>query len=75
VKKLGEGRYSGLFANAPRDLPVRREGDLTEFMEASISDWMFLRNGGIVGGETIQPMPKSLPKRAADALRARLERP
>src|SRR5690242_11260386 len=73
VKKLGEGRYSGRFANAPRDLPGRREGDLVEFTEASISDWMFLRNGKIVGGETIRPMLKSLPKRDADALRARLE--
>jgi len=75
VKKLGGGRYSGRFANAPRDLPGRREGDLVEFTEASISDWMFLRNGKIVGGETIRPMLKSLPKRDADALRARLERP
>jgi uncharacterized protein YegJ (DUF2314 family) len=36
---------------------------------------MFLRNGKIVGGETIRPMLKSLPKRDADALRARLEKP
>jgi uncharacterized protein YegJ (DUF2314 family) len=75
VKKLGAGLYSGRFANAPRDLPGRREGDLVEFTEASISDWMFLRNGKIVGGETIRPMLKSLPKRDADALRARLEKP
>ena len=75
VKKLGEGRYSGRFANAPRDLPGRREGDLVEFTQASISDWMFLRDGKIVGGETLRPLLKSLPKRDADALRARLERP
>jgi uncharacterized protein YegJ (DUF2314 family) len=74
VKKLGEGHYSGGFANAPRDLPGRREGDLVEFTAASISDWMFLRDGKIVGGETIRPLLKSLPKRDADALRARLER-
>jgi Uncharacterized protein conserved in bacteria (DUF2314) len=61
VKKLGEGRYSGLFANAPRDLPGRREGDLAEFTETSISYWMFLRNGKIVGGATIHPMLKSHP--------------
>ena len=36
---------------------------------------MFLRNGKIVGGETLRPLLKSLPKRYADALRARLERP
>jgi uncharacterized protein YegJ (DUF2314 family) len=75
IKKVGDGRYSGRFANSPRDLPGKREGDLVEFREANISDWMFLRNGKIVGGETIRPMLKSLPKADADALRARLETP
>jgi uncharacterized protein YegJ (DUF2314 family) len=64
VAKLSEGRYSGLFANTPRDLPGRREGDLAGFTETSISDWMFLRNGKIVGGEIIHPMLKSHPRPA-----------
>ena len=75
VKKLGDGRYSGRFANSPRDLPGKRQGDLVEFADTSISDWMFLRNGKIVGGETIRPMLKSLPKADAAALRARMETP
>ena len=75
VKKLGNGTYSGRFANAPRDLPGRREGDLARFTDADISDWMFMRDGKIVGGETIKPLLKSMPKRDADALRARMESP
>jgi uncharacterized protein YegJ (DUF2314 family) len=75
VKKTADGRYSGRFANAPRDLPGRRAGDLAEFGEADISDWMFTRNGKIVGGETIRPLLKALPKADADALRARMEAP
>jgi uncharacterized protein YegJ (DUF2314 family) len=75
VKKLADGRYSGRFANAPRYLPGKREGDLVEFREADISDWMFLRNSKIVGGETIRVLLKSLPKDDADTLRARLEAP
>jgi uncharacterized protein YegJ (DUF2314 family) len=75
VKKLPGGRYSGRFANQPRDLPGKRAGDLVEFAEADISDWMFMRNGKIVGGETIRVLLKSLPKADADALRARLETP
>lgn len=75
VKKTADGRYSGRFANAPRDLPGKRAGDLVEFREADISDWMFTRNGKIVGGETIRPLLKSLPKADADALRARMETP
>ena len=75
VKKLGNGSYWGRFANAPRDLPGKREGDLAEFKDADISDWMFMRNGKIVGGETIKPLLRSMPKRDADALRARMESP
>jgi uncharacterized protein YegJ (DUF2314 family) len=75
VKKTADGRYSGRFANAPRDLPGKKAGDVTEFKEADISDWMFMRNGKIVGGETIRPLLKAVPKADADALRARLESP
>jgi uncharacterized protein YegJ (DUF2314 family) len=75
VKTTADGRYSGRFANAPRDLPGRKAGEVALFSESDISDWMFLRNGKIVGGETIRPLLKSLPKADADALRARLETP
>ncbi len=75
VKKLAVGRYSGRFANTPRYLPGKREGDVTEFKEADITDWMFIRNGKIVGGETIKLLLKSLPKPDADALRAKMETP
>jgi uncharacterized protein YegJ (DUF2314 family) len=75
VKKLPNGAYSGFFANEPRDLPGKRAGDPVKFSEADISDWMFMRNGKIVGGETIKPTLKSLPKADADALRARMEQP
>jgi len=75
VKKVADGRYSGRFANAPRHLPGKRAGDLAEFNEADISDWMYLRNGKIVGGETIRPMLKLMTKADADALRARMETP
>ena len=75
VKKLPDGRYSGRFANQPRDLPGKRIGDLVEFSQADVSDWMFMRNGKIVGGETIRPTLKHMPKASADALRARMETP
>lgn len=75
VKRLPDRRFSGRFGNAPRDLPGQHEGDQVEFKQADISDWMFMRNGKIVGGATIRPMLKSLPRADADALRARLERP
>jgi uncharacterized protein YegJ (DUF2314 family) len=75
VKELADGRYSGRLANEPRYLPGKRVGDLVEFKEADMFDWMFMRDGKIVGGETIRVLLKSLPKADADALRARLETP
>lgn len=75
VKKQPDGTFTGLFANQPRDLPGKHAGDKVSFTEADISDWMFMRNGKIVGGETIKPTLKSLPKADADALRARMETP
>jgi uncharacterized protein YegJ (DUF2314 family) len=75
VKALGDGRYSGRFANMPVYLPGQQLGELVEFGEADIADWMFLRSGRIVGGETIRLLLESLPKADADALRARLETP
>ena len=75
VKKLPGGDYAARFADTPRNMPGKRFGDLTGFKDADISDWMFMRNGKIVGGETIKPLLKSMPKADADALRARMEQP
>ena len=44
-------------------------------LETDISDWMYLRNGKIVGGETIKPLLKAMPKADANALSARMETP
>lgn len=75
VKRKPGGTYAGRFANAPRDLPGKHEGDPVEFKDADISDWMFMRNGKIVGGETIKPLLKSMSKAEADAYRAMMETP
>jgi uncharacterized protein YegJ (DUF2314 family) len=74
VEKLLNGKYSGRFSNEPSNLP----GDIfdqAEFEQASITDWMFMRNDKIVGGETIKLLLKSMPKETADAMRARMEQP
>src|ERR1700722_15023760 len=52
VKKLSDGNYSGRLANELSDLPGMNIGDQVEFKQIDISDWMFMRNEKIVGGET-----------------------
>ena len=74
VKKLSDGNYSGRFANEP-DLLGKNIGDQVEFKQTDISDWMFMRNEKVVGGETIKALLKSMPKEEADAVRARMEQP
>jgi uncharacterized protein YegJ (DUF2314 family) len=75
VEKLPDGNFSGRFANEPSDLPGKDEGDQVEFKLADITDWLFIRNEKIVGGETIKLLLKSMPKEQADAMRAQMEQP
>ena len=75
VEKLPDGNYSGRFANEPSDLLGKNIGDQVKFKQIDISDWMFMRNEKVVGGETIKALLKSMPKEEADALRARMEQP
>ena len=75
VEKLPDGSYSGRFSNEPDNLPGKDIGDQAEFKQADISDWMFMRNEKVVGGETIKVVLNSMPKEEADAMRARMEQP
>ena len=74
VEKLPDGNFSGRFANQPSDVPGN-EGDQVEFKQADIADWLFIRNGKVVGAETMKLLLKSMPKEQADAMRAQMEEP
>ena len=73
VEKLPDGNYSGRFANEPNHLLGKNVGDQVKFKQTDISDWMFMRNEKVVGGETIKVLMKSMPKEEADVMRARME--
>jgi|SRR5271168_4615000 uncharacterized protein YegJ (DUF2314 family) len=75
VEKLPEGHLSGRFANEPSDLPGKNEGDQAEFKQADITDWLFIRNEKVVGGETLKLLLKSMTSEEADAIRAQMEQP
>jgi uncharacterized protein YegJ (DUF2314 family) len=75
VKKLSDGNYSGEFANEPSELLGKDIGDQVEFKQIDISDWMFMRNEKVVGGETIKAILKFMPEEEAEAMRARMEQP
>jgi uncharacterized protein YegJ (DUF2314 family) len=74
IEPLANGKLAGRLANDPRDIEGKF-GDPVEFRSEQISDWMFMRNGKIVGGETIRVLLPRMPKAQADDLREKLEKP
>lgn len=75
IKKRPDGRFSGIINNDPNYIRSVQRGQRYVFSEDMISDWLFLRNGKMVGIYTMRPMLKRMPKAQADRYRAMLESP
>jgi uncharacterized protein YegJ (DUF2314 family) len=74
LQKRSDGKLTGQLANDPKNFKGKA-GDPIEFGPEQIYDWMFMRNGKIVGNETMRPLLSRMPKELADQYRARLEKP
>jgi uncharacterized protein YegJ (DUF2314 family) len=74
ITRDGE-RLVGTIENDPNYAKHVGRGQRYAFDEDHISDWMFRRNGKIVGAETLRVMLPRMPKDQADGLRAQLEKP
>jgi uncharacterized protein YegJ (DUF2314 family) len=61
VSRNGD-RFTGRLANDPVDLAGARKGSQVSFNRADIDDWMYLRNGKIVGNETARVIISRLPE-------------
>ena len=70
--RIGTDRYQGQVANQPVNVDGIKIGSVIEFGEGQISDWMFRRDGKIVGYETLRPLLKGMPERQAASLRMQL---
>lgn len=68
-------KYSGTINNTPEIVSNVSEGDRFEFAAGDISDWLYRRNGKIVGNETMRPLLKRMPAEQAEQYRAMLETP
>jgi uncharacterized protein YegJ (DUF2314 family) len=66
---------SGIINNEAMAVTAVREGERYTFKDADISDWMFVRNGKIVGNETVRVLLKHMSPEEAAATRAMLETP
>jgi uncharacterized protein YegJ (DUF2314 family) len=70
-----DGKTTGVINNVPRDVKGIRVGQRIDIAEAQISDWMFMRNGKMVGNYTLRPLLKRMPPKDAARYRAMLETP
>ena len=70
-----DGKVFGEIPDEPKVVKSVKNGQRVEVPEASISDWMFMRNKKIVGNYTLRPLLKNMPQDQADELRAMLETP
>jgi uncharacterized protein YegJ (DUF2314 family) len=66
---------TGVPNNLPRDATWLLPGQRTDIAENRISDWMFMRNGKIVGNFTLRPALRHMPPEEAARYRAMLEEP
>jgi uncharacterized protein YegJ (DUF2314 family) len=74
IERKGETLY-GIIDNEPKLVGTVKLGERISFKDDMISDWMFMRNGKLVGNETMRPLLKRMPKQQADRYRAMYEMP
>ena len=73
--KRREGKIFGKIGNDPRVVRSVKFGQEVEIPEEKISDWLFIRNGKMVGNYTLRAVFKYMPKDEAERMKARMEDP
>jgi uncharacterized protein YegJ (DUF2314 family) len=74
IQRKGD-KISGLISNDPSSVMIVKPGQRYEFTGAEITDWMFLRNGKIVGNLTLRPLLKRMEPEQAEYYRRMLQKP
>jgi uncharacterized protein YegJ (DUF2314 family) len=64
---FNDGRYSGVLVNQPYHVSAYRAGDRVFFAIDDVSDWMYTRDGRIVGGLSIKYLIEGIPELDRDA--------
>jgi uncharacterized protein YegJ (DUF2314 family) len=70
-----DGKTAGIISNTPTLVKSVTQGQRYEFSEDQISDWLYKRNGKMVGNETMRPLLKRMPREQAEAYRSLYETP
>jgi len=60
--QFSNGRYFGVLTSTPRYLGGMKKGDRVIFDMEAITDWMYVRDGKIIGGESIKYLVEKIPE-------------
>ena len=70
-----DGKTLGTINNDPDTVASVKLGQRIEIPEADISDWLYMRNGKMVGNETIRPLLKTMSKEEAETYKKMMADP
>jgi len=70
-----ESKTMGTINNDPNKVSTVKLGERIKIPEADISDWMYLRDGKVVGNYTLRPLLKKMPAKEAEQLSKMLADP
>lgn len=70
-----DGKILGTIDNDPKIVGSVKFGDRIEISEGNISDWMYMRNGKMVGNHTVRPLFKRMPASEVERIRKMLADP
>lgn len=70
-----DGKKMGTINNDPNIVASVKLGDRIEIPDADISDWLYMRDGKMVGNETLKPLLKTMPAAEAEKLKMMMANP
>jgi uncharacterized protein YegJ (DUF2314 family) len=70
-----DGKISGTINNDPNIVKSVKLGDRIEITADDISDWMYMRDGKMVGNRTMVPLFKSMPPEEVEQFKSMMAEP
>jgi uncharacterized protein YegJ (DUF2314 family) len=70
-----DGKILGTIDNDPNSVGSVKRGDRIEIREDDISDWLYMRDGKMVGNHTVRPLFKRMPASEVERIRKVLADP
>jgi uncharacterized protein YegJ (DUF2314 family) len=69
------GKVYGLIGNEPNTVTSVKLGDEIEVPSADITDWLYMRDGRMVGNFTVRPLFKEMPAAEVERIKSMMADP